>query len=97
MVFDAMAQHKNGILALTAFREHIILMRKIEEKQLESGSTSATSFTGAKTLPSIKHATRMLIEEAMHRANNNQSIAASLLGISQQALSKRLKNLTQDK
>lgn len=97
MVFDAMAQHRNGILALTAFREHMVLMRKIEEGQLENSSTATASFAGTKTLPSIKHATRMLIEEAMHRANNNQSIAASLLGISQQALSKRLKNLSQEK
>jgi DNA-binding protein Fis len=35
----------------------------------------------------------MLVQEAMHRAGNNQTTAASLLGISQQALSKRLKNL----
>jgi DNA-binding protein Fis len=35
----------------------------------------------------------MLVEEAMHRSGNNQSTAAALLGISQQALSKRLKNM----
>lgn len=42
-------------------------------------------------LPSIKQATDLLIREAMQRANGNQSIAAGMLGISQQALSKRLK------
>lgn len=97
MVFDAMAQHKSGILSLTVFREHMALMRKLGEKHLQSGITAGVSFTCTDPLPSIKQATRMLIEEAMSRANNNQSIAASLLGISQQALSKRLKNLSQEK
>jgi len=39
----------------------------------------------------IKQATDLLVREAMQRANGNQSIAAGMLGISQQALSKRLK------
>jgi DNA-binding NtrC family response regulator len=93
MIFDAMAQHKSGILSLLAFREHMARMRKREDEQQQNNSTSpASSFAYTSTLPSIKQATRMLVEEAMSRANNNQSIAASLLGISQQALSKRLKN-----
>lgn len=97
MIFDAMAQHRNGILSLTVFREHMALMRKLEEKQMENGTAVGSNFSYTDPLPSIKQATRMLIEEAMSRANNNQSIAASLLGISQQALSKRLKNLSQEK
>ncbi|MDX1777614.1 MAG: helix-turn-helix domain-containing protein, partial [Thermodesulfobacteriota bacterium] len=42
-------------------------------------------------LPTIKQATDLLVREAMQRADGNQSIAAGMLGISQQALSKRLK------
>jgi DNA-binding protein Fis len=41
-------------------------------------------------LPSIKQATEMLIDEALRRSRGNQSLAADLLGISHQALSKRL-------
>ena len=93
MIFDAMAQHKNGILSLTVFREHIARMRRIDEKHLSRPIDSGMAFSTHEPLPSIKQATRMLIEEAMARANNNQSIAASLLGISQQALSKRLKSI----
>jgi DNA-binding protein Fis len=33
----------------------------------------------------------LLVDEALKRANNNQSIAALSLGISRQALNKRLK------
>ena len=96
MLFDAMAQHKNTILPLTSFREHIALMRNLDEKHLPHSAEPGFNFPTTSPLPSIKQATRMLIEEAMQRANNNQSIAASLLGISQQALSKRLKSLTRD-
>ena len=35
----------------------------------------------------------MLVAEAMRRAQGNQSIASRLLGISQPALSKRLKKM----
>ena len=43
-------------------------------------------------LPTIKQATLMLVTEAMKRANGNQTLAANMLGISRQALSKRIKS-----
>lgn len=46
-------------------------------------------------LPTIKQATHLLVVEAMRRSNGNQSVAATMLGITQQALSKRLKNQAQ--
>ena len=42
-------------------------------------------------LPTLKQIEQLLIDEALKRANNNQSIAALSLGISRQALNKRLK------
>ncbi len=94
MVFDAIAQNNNGILPLTVFRNHISRALQLEEiKHHTGGGNTGIPITFADPLPTIKQATRLLVEEAMHRAKNNQSTAASLLGISQQALSKRLKNL----
>ena len=94
MIFDALAQHKSGTLALTVFREHIARTRAAEEGVSSNNQATSPSvpFTFADPLPNIKQTTRMLIEEALHRANNNQSTAATMLGISQQALSKRLKS-----
>jgi DNA-binding protein Fis len=46
----------------------------------------------ARTLPTIKQASQLLVTEAMRRCDGNQSKASKMLGISQQALSKRLKN-----
>jgi transcriptional regulator with PAS, ATPase and Fis domain len=60
-------------------------------------SASATShaeknlYAGLERLPTFGEAAELLVEEAMARANGNQTIAARLLGISQPALSKRLK------
>ena len=48
-------------------------------------------FAGQERLPTFGEAAELLVEEAMLRANGNQTIAARLLGISQPALSKRLK------
>jgi len=93
MIFDAIAQNNNGILSLNVFRNHISRAQQDEVKHHTSNPNEGIPITFADPLPTIKQATRMLVEEAMHRAGNNQSTAASLLGISQQALSKRLKNL----
>ncbi len=93
MVFDAIAQNSNGILPLSVFRNHISRAQLDQTKHHTSDHSEGIPITFADPLPTIKQATRMLVEEAMNRAGNNQSTAASLLGISQQALSKRLKNL----
>ncbi len=93
MVFDAIAQNSNGILPLAVFRQHISRTQQDESKHHTRDPKGGIPITFADPLPTIKQATRLLVEEAMHRAGNNQTTAASLLGISQQALSKRLKNL----
>ncbi|MFH1216209.1 MAG: sigma-54 dependent transcriptional regulator [Pseudomonadota bacterium] len=46
-------------------------------------------------LPTLKDASLALVQEAMRRANNKQSIAAAMLGITPQAMSQRLKRLTE--
>lgn len=50
-------------------------------------------FAGFDELPTFSDAAAFLVLEAMERAGGNQTLAARLLGISQQALSKRLKML----
>ena len=96
MVFDALSRHKSGVLSLQAFRSHIGRSQPDGRRRAEqpvsdaSGSNPLIAFPGPE-LPTIKQATDLLVREALKRSNGNQSIAAGLLGISQQALSKRLK------
>ena len=91
MIFDAVARHRNGVLSMAVFRDHMARSRNVPKEVLHNTVTPDRPFRFLEPLPSIKNATAMLIDEAMARAGSNQSIAASMLGISQQALSKRLK------
>lgn len=90
MIFDAIAQNSNGILPLTSLKNHI---NKIRNKD---SIASSVPITFADPLPTLKKASHLLIHEAMERSGNNQSTAAIMLGISQQALSKRLQNMDKE-
>ncbi|MEA1969687.1 MAG: sigma-54 dependent transcriptional regulator [Thermodesulfobacteriota bacterium] len=54
-------------------------------------SENKTPFSDFRTLPTLKIASELLIKEAINRTQGNQSEAARILGISRQALNKRLK------
>ena len=91
MLLDAVSSHKSGKLSLETFRLHI------SKKQMKSGeSLKASSISEnnqlafSAKLPTLKQVEQLLIEEALRRSNGNQSIAALSLGISRQALNKRL-------
>jgi len=91
MVFDAVSRHKSKILSQDVFKAHIAREQESRTKPTEPEIDESSPFKFLKELPTIKKATRMLVNEAMKRANGNQSIASRMLGISQPALSKRLK------
>jgi len=95
MIFDALSQHNSNILSLDVFKSHIERERDktggVTELIIDAGIGSSP-FSYFRELPTIRRTTQMLVAEAMRRAKDNQSIAARILGISQPALSKRLKN-----
>lgn len=90
MVFDAVSRHTSKMLSLDVFKSHIRREGDSSGAQVVEGSADSSILFPAK-LPSIKRATEQLVEEAVNRARGNQSVAAQMLGISQPALSKRLK------
>jgi DNA-binding NtrC family response regulator len=87
MLFDAVSRHKAGVLSLEVFKAHIS-----HEQSTTANAAAPTEglIQFGQKLPTIKQATELLVDEAMRRSGGNQSMAARLLGISQQALSKRL-------
>ena len=91
MVFDAVSRHREGVLSLKSFIHHIDGEPSTGQATATNAGEALISFSSK--LPTIKEATRLLIEEAMQRSGGNQSRAARMLGISQQALSKRLKKI----
>jgi DNA-binding NtrC family response regulator len=93
MIFDALSRHRSGILSLESFKSHIAREQSSGGSiPLSSAADASAPITFSHPLPTIKQATRLLVDEAMRRSGGNQSSAATMLGISQQALSKRLKH-----
>lgn len=90
MVFDAVGAHQSRVLSMESFR------RAIEQSgQAVAAEVAAENFQqlflGLEQLPTLQEALESLIEEAVRRADGNQTLAARMLGISQPALSKRLR------
>ena len=93
MVFEALSHHKSKMLSMEVFRALIKnspeKIDALEDKQQDSSALSF--FVSPERFPTLKSATTMLISEALKASKGNQALAAKLLGISPQALSKRLK------
>ena len=93
MVEDAVVNHTSKMLSGKIFRKHI--EQNTQDINFEKISqTDAEYFISEiDPLPRIKEFTDIIIHEAMKRAKNNQTLAAKMLGISHQALNRRLKNI----
>ncbi|MDH3575178.1 MAG: sigma-54 dependent transcriptional regulator [Desulfobacteraceae bacterium] len=92
MVFNAVSSHKSGKLSMESFKSYIYQKHpsfEIGSKQLLKEKKVLLSFP--EQLPTLKQAEQLLIDEAMKRTDGNQSIAALSLGITRQALNRRLK------
>ena len=93
MVRDAVGRHKGGVLSTESFREAIDEQTSVLHKNTVTVAGEvgfAEALASARSLPSLKEVEPLVIEEALNRADGNQTIAAQLLGISRQALHNRL-------
>jgi len=88
MVYDAVSLHNGKTLSMKSFLDRIGTQK---EQMPENPPTPENPFTLFETLPTLQQTGQLLVEEALQRSAGNQSIAARLLGISQPALSKRMK------
>jgi DNA-binding NtrC family response regulator len=89
LVYNAVSVHRDRVLSMETFLKTI---GRPESKLPNAvGDPERNLYAGLERLPTFGEAAELLVEEAMSRANGNQTIAARLLGISQPALSKRLK------
>ena len=93
MAFNAVSLHRRGVLSMVGFIDMLPTPSgTVREISLPEESVPRVIFN--EVLPTIKQVNELLIAEAMKRAGDNQTLAARLLGISHQALSKRLKKTT---
>lgn len=91
MVFDAMSMHKSRMLSMDAFKRAMDGHSAVKDSGVVPNDSL---FNSDAQLPPLKEVSSLLVQEAMKRSKGNQSLAARLLGISQPALSKRLKKLS---
>jgi DNA-binding NtrC family response regulator len=85
MVYDVVSRQSSATLSPSDFKASI---RK--EAPREPGETAYAPIGFPEKLPTLDEAADLLIDEALRRANGNQSIASGMLGISHQALNRRL-------
>jgi two-component system, NtrC family, nitrogen regulation response regulator GlnG len=92
LVFDGVARHQGIMLSLASFKDAISGKPQFTvtaEEPERAGATPLASLFPDR-LPTLREAEDHLIAEALLRADGNQGVAAGLLGLSRQALNKRL-------
>jgi len=88
MVYDAVARHKGGMLSMESFKDVIGQERA---SAAAKAAEETKPFAPGEHFPTLRETESALIARALEMANGNQGIAANLLGITRQALNKRLK------
>jgi len=90
MVHDAVSRSVGGTVSLGSFRDVIHVETGAGLAGQSQAGASGLSISSEGRFPTLREASGLLMEEAMKRANGNQAVAASLLGITRTALNKRL-------
>jgi len=92
LVFDAVARHQGVTLSLASFRDAILAESPSTATagEPEVAGTRPAPDIFPDRLPTLRESEERLIAEALRRADGNQGVAAGLLGLSRQALNKRL-------
>jgi DNA-binding NtrC family response regulator len=91
MVFDAVARHGRGVLSIESFRQAIGRELAVKAPGHKSSKRSIILRNGdEERMPTLNEAEEVLIEQALDLAGGNQGVASSYLGISRNALNKKI-------
>ena len=94
MIDNAVARHKGGMLALESFEKSMHRGAGTSPLPTTAGLDSVSPLPPhppvAQRLPTFNEAEAYLVEEALKLAHGNQGIAAKMLGVTRQALNRRL-------
>ena len=91
MVFDAVARHNQGVLSIDSFRQAIGSEHSAKAPVIDTSKRSIILRYGdEERRPTLDEAETVLIEQALDLAKGNQGVAAACLGISRNALNKKL-------
>jgi DNA-binding NtrC family response regulator len=95
LLFDAVARHQGAILSLQSFKDATAGQSDLVAAEQPEEPVAGLVAWSSDRLPTLKEAEEALITEALSRADGNQGVAAGLLGVSRQALNKRLRRRDQ--
>ena len=93
IIFDAISLHTSGVFSLESIRKRISGSPRIKNgtTQHATADQSEELIAIPAQFPTMKEVEDYLIEEALKRAEGNQTIAANLLGLTRRALNNRLR------
>lgn len=92
MIFDAVAKNQVKTLSVESFKNTIYGDPTKTPESTHVFSPSIKPWLAQlEQFPTLRETANALIQEALSRANNNQRVAALMLGITPQALNQRLK------
>jgi DNA-binding NtrC family response regulator len=91
IIYDTVAKNQYEVLSVESLGNTIYDRKELLSSPHACASSIKPWLTEIEEFPTLKEATVALINEALCRANNNQRVAASMLGITPQALNQRLK------
>jgi DNA-binding NtrC family response regulator len=89
LVADAVSRHRVGVLSMESFRQ-AIAAGSVGASAAAVDTAAMSAETYLANLPTLKQAEEFLVRRALEQSKGNQGIAASLLGVTRQALNKRL-------
>lgn len=92
LILDALSCSGDDELNMDRIKVHVN-KHPAASRKVQPGEGTRLQF--GPELPTLKHVCAELVREAMRRTGNNQALAASMLGVSRQALNKRLNKLRQ--
>ncbi len=92
VLLDTVARHGDGpVLDMQSIHEYC---EKVKPMPTRNDQLGDSPLHYGDDLPKLKDVEEFLLKEALEKANNNQSVAAKMLGISQSKISRHLKRNT---
>jgi len=90
MILDALTRHQGGTLSAANFDKLSVVRGVSPTPPAQSSYSGEMDFSVTGRFPTLKEMEQYLIAEALQSAGGNQGAAAAMLGLTRQALNKRL-------
>jgi DNA-binding NtrC family response regulator len=94
VLFDAVSTEKSNIMSADAIRNKLshagTTLSHLKPTAMAVDDLTKDKLTRRSSLPTLKEAEEMLVEEALKRSGGNQTTAAQMIGLTRSALNKRL-------